>query len=121
MRESRSGTEHVVDAISEASAPYEHEIQASLMGVRERLRDSGLDEVERRRLEVLEGELLDRLHAAGREKVAEVRGAHQDFLKVAVLGMGGVAFLGAVAVGNKEVAEKFIQVFTKVAPRAISS
>lgn len=121
LRETRLGTEHVVDAISDAPDAYKAEVRASLDAVREQRRDPGLDLEEKRLLEGREDELLDRLHHASRESVDDIRGAHQDFAKVAVLGAAGVALLGAAALGNKEMTAGILKAVEKVTTRAITT
>ncbi|HIW28565.1 MAG TPA: hypothetical protein H9987_00955 [Candidatus Luteococcus avicola] len=120
VREGRSATDHVVDAISESSAVEEQELQASLALVRERRREPGLDPEERLRLEAREDTLRGELREAGREKRAQMRGAHQDLLKYGGMAEAGVVAVGALATGNKDLVEKAVQIAAKSATRAIT-
>lgn len=121
VREARSSTDHVVDAISGSSAAYEAAVQASLVAVRQRMLQDGVGEQERARLEQREGELLDRLHQVGRENSAESRGAHQDLLTTTLGGVAGIVAIGAVAVGNKELLEGAVKAAVKAAPRVLKA
>jgi len=64
---------------------------------------------------------MDRLHHAARESVDDVRGAHQDLAKVAVLGFAGAVLLGTAALGNKEMAAGILKAVEKATTRAITT